>query len=278
MKAKNLAYIILAAVVLTACESREDVFSHRNQTPEVLLSLSPEFPDTTATLELAMRFGEQRKVYFRINDDNLQDRENPFSASYTAQIVDAIAVDGGKADRLKKDLEVSVVENMVVLTSTTSERERLSSPVKYTVVLTCRDAYDVETQGIVTLLVSENRAPQVSVSHEPIDINDKYMGDDYTSGYGYKISALASVDPDGDEIVAYEYAFGGDNEVELTTESKEDNYGTGAAARYGTYIKATTLGEVYHVFQAAGPVKIFVRAKDSKGMWSAWDTTTFNIE
>ena len=278
MKAKNIAYLILAAVMLTACESREDVFSHRNQTPEVLLSLSPDFPDTTAMLDVYMRFGEQQKVFFRLNDDNLLNLENPFSASYTAQIVDAVAVDGDRAATLKKDLEVAVVENMIVLTSTTPERTRLSSAVKYTVVLTCRDAYEVEAQGIVTLFVSENRAPQVSVSYERIDVNDKYMGEDYTAGYGFKVSALASVDPDGDEIAAYEYVFGSDNEVELTTESKEDNYGTGAAARYGTYIKATTLGEVYHVFQAAGPVKIFVRAKDSKGMWSAWKTVTFNIE
>ena len=148
MKAKNIAYLILAAVMLTACESREDVFSHRNQTPEVLLSLSPDFPDTTAMLDVYMRFGEQQKVFFRLNDDNLLNLENPFSASYTAQIVDAVAVDGDRAATLKKDLEVAVVENMIVLTSTTPERTRLSSAVKYTVVLTCRDAYEVEAQGL----------------------------------------------------------------------------------------------------------------------------------
>ena len=276
MKKLSILLTGAMALLLCACESREDVFSHRNQTPEVMISLSPDFADSTATLEMAMRFGEQRKIYFHIADDNLQNSENPFELGYSAQIVDAIVVDAETAQKVKGDLEVALSGDMIYLTQLSDKHQRLASVVRYTVELICRDAYDVESKATILLTVSENKAPDVSLAYAPVSTNDTYSGQTYTEGWGYVLTATAT-DPDGDEIVAYEYLFAEDNEVRVSAAAMESNYLTTAAASGGSYIRVTTLTEVYHIFQRTGNKSVWVRAKDAFGMWSAWQKTEITI-
>ena len=276
MKKLSILLTGAMALLLCACESREDVFSHRNQTPEVMISLSPDFADSTATLEMAMRFGEQRKIYFHIADDNLQNSENPFELGYSAQIVDAIVVDAETAQKVKGDLEVALSGDMIYLTQLSDKHQRLASVVRYTVELICRDAYDVESKATILLTVSENKAPDVSLAYAPVSTNDTYSGQTYTEGWGYVLTATAT-DPDGDEIVAYEYLFAEDNEVTVSAAAMESNYLTTAAASGGSYIRVTTLTEVYHIFQRTGNKSVWVRAKDAFGMWSAWQKTEITI-
>lgn len=275
MKLKNLFMILTAVVLLTACESREDVFKHRNGTPVVRLSTTSEFVDAANVIDVKMRLGDQKKVYYQIEDDNLKNLEQPFKMSYTAQFTDTVIVDEALANNIKNNLVVSFADNQIVLTSSTNKKQRLGSDIKYTVTLTCADAYNVETKAVINLMVTENKAPKIALKYEIADIDDIIGGTTYFDGWGYKISLFNSVDPDGDEIVAYEYAF----DANLETAAMSDNYDVDATkgASGGTYIHATTLNEVYHVFQSSGSHKISVRAKDSLGLWSAWQTTDIHL-
>ena len=56
------------------------------------------------------------------------------------------------------------------------------------------------------------------------------------------------------------------------------NANPGRAAKGGTYIVATPLQSVNHIFQETGTYSISVRAKDGIGLWSKWKTTQIEVE
>lgn len=282
MKKKAVFIIAATAMFLTACESRDDVFSRVNQSPSILISLSPDFPDSTSELDIKMRFGEKLNVYYRVNDENSGFKDGtPYcfrlqNETRELQLADASAVE-------YSDMVKSLVENQfwvddphnesyVCLHSSANPRERLATDIRYTFALTCEDVYKKKGEAIIRVTMSENRAPVVALSASQAYVDDFYAGENYTEGYGYLISAEASADPEGDEIVAYEYLF---DEGDVTLTQERETYQDGLAAKGGTYITATALSSVYHVFQSTGDVRVYARAKDSEGLWSAW--TALNI-
>ena len=97
----------------------------------------------------------------------------------------------------------------------------------------------------------------------------------------YAINAAQTTDPDSDYVVAYEYLIDG----EITTDkygyensdNPKDLLNPGMAGIKGTYIISTPLSVVKHVFQTSGTHVIYVRAKDSLGLWSKWSRLNIDI-
>ncbi len=106
----------------------------------------------------------------------------------------------------------------------------------------------------------------------------------------WTLSLKNSYDTDG-EVKKYEYCIDGN-----VTQYSHDiphfeaykHYGKkhveetiwegGKAAYGGTYITATELSEVKHVFQTKGEHKIYYRCMDNLGLWSLWQCETIEIE
>ena len=142
------------------------------------------------------------------------------------------------------------------------------------VVLIYHDYYGKSSSSSMRLHVRSNQPPVVNIACTPLTEN----GAD--PHYEYAISAQESYDPDGDDIVAYEYLI--DGKVRGVTEGMgydfiQSQVGDGLAGTGGTYIYATSLSSVKHAFQSDGAHVIRVRCKDSKGMWSRWQLLQIDL-
>lgn len=95
------------------------------------------------------------------------------------------------------------------------------------------------------------------------------------------LSMKESYDIDG-EVQKYEYCIDG-NVMQYTHNDLHFDLVTGVwqsgkAAYGGTYITATELSEVNHVFQSKGTHNIYYRCMDDLGAWSKWELSTIEIE
>ncbi|HOU69093.1 MAG TPA: hypothetical protein PKW49_11060, partial [Paludibacteraceae bacterium] len=91
-------------------------------------------------------------------------------------------------------------------------------------------------------------------------------------------------DPDGDEVVKYEYCIDGnvkfiydEGGYEIQGFYSEPEIQSGESAWNGTYITATSLNEIRHAFQQKGNHNIYVRCQDKWGKWSGWINQKINI-
>ncbi len=109
----------------------------------------------------------------------------------------------------------------------------------------------------VILVLQPNRPPKPEIEVTQI------------SGMEYTISAAKSTDPNGKEIIRYEYLIDGEP-ISEAGYYWEENCLDGRAAVGGTYIKCTSLTSVNHAFQTTGQHKVYVRCEDKWGLWSKW--------
>lgn len=96
-----------------------------------------------------------------------------------------------------------------------------------------------------------------------------------------KIISIDGNDPNDNEVVKYEYCIDG-NVIGDRGYENEEYYNnpnikkdflaepSGKAAYNGTYITATRISSINHVFQSKGEHIIYVRCKDTWGYWSDW--------
>lgn len=95
------------------------------------------------------------------------------------------------------------------------------------------------------------------------------------------LSMKDSYDKDG-VVQKYEYCIDGNvmqyTHNDLHFETRKGVWQSGMAAYGGTYITATELSEVNHVFQSKGTHNIYYRCMDDLGAWSKWELSTIEIE
>jgi len=94
---------------------------------------------------------------------------------------------------------------------------------------------------------------------------------------------VAGNDPDGDEILKYEYCIDGTicnnaRGYEVNGYLSRPTVESGKAAYNGTYITATSNYYITHAFQYTGKHTINVRCQDKWGLWSDWVTKKINID
>ena len=258
MKLKHIISITLIAGILSACESRMDWYEHINPSAVIELQEKDNYAqEPNDTIDVTLRFGEKKMIEYRISDNFSLDDNYVF---YLKQEVQNISVN--------QDADNSVIS----IESLIGALEQDDKTYTCNVPLYIKDYYNKESVALVRVTMQANRAPIPELTYSALSsggANPKYE---------FEFSAEGSIDPDGDEIIAYEYLFDGTPRNSKYTfiyeKDKEGNDITnhlpGYAAFGGTYIYATKFEAVKHAFQSAGNHTAYVRCKDSWGCWSTW--------
>lgn len=256
--------LMTCLLVLSACENRDDVFKNNNTAPVILLADNEQMMDANDTLQISMRYGQSLTLYYEYNDN------------YTIKdsLLFGVMIHEGKqqsisAKRIAHTNKI-YIENLQPATTLTD------SITKATICIALEDYYQVQGSAWIQLRVQANQPPVPSFR-----IHKKSQRE-------YRISAQATSDPENDEVVAYEYVIGSQSADELVynkpgyeTENFNvyvPNANAGRAAKGGTYIVATPIQDINHVFQSEGMYSISVRAKDQIGLWSKWYTQIVEVD
>lgn len=252
---KKLSFIILLAVFITSCETREDINMKRNTAPEVYVGKmggSADQLDLTDTL---------KKTDFATYSFRWQDDSN----LNLTQTLELEFLEGSEniKDSILVELNTELGE---IYVSTNLNDKTIGAPsLRFNIYVVVIDNYSLSAKAKIAITLIENRPPVPQVSFNKI------------SNTEYEISAKSSYDLDSDAIVAYEYLI--DGKVIYNKIGYEGEYDTvanpnpGHAATSGTYIISTPLSSIKHNFQVenVNDFKVYVRVKDSRGLWSAWN-------
>lgn len=258
MKLKHIISITLIAGILSACESRTDWYEKINTPAEIKLQEAGRYDVMPSdTIEVSLRFGEKKIIEYSVSDNFSMNDNYTF---YLKSDVENLVVN--------QDAESKVIS----IESLINALEQDDKAYTYNLPIYVKDYYERESAALIKITLQANRAPIPSLSYSELS------ADGANPKYEFLFSAEESVDPDGDDIVAYEYLFDGTPRksnskfiYEKDKNGKEiTNHMPGNAAFGGTYIYATKLDAVKHAFQSTGNHTAYVRCKDSWGCWSSW--------
>ncbi len=256
--------LIVSLLALTACENRDDVFKNNNTAPIILLADNEQMTGANDTLQASMRYGQSLTLYYEYNDNY----------AVKDSLLFGVMIHEGKqqsivAKRIAHTNKICI-ENLQPSTTLTD------SITKATIYIGLEDYYHVRGSAWIQLRVHANEPPIPTFS-----IHQRMPRE-------YRISAQATTDPENDEIVAYEYVIGSQSADELVYNKAGyetadfnvyvPNANAGRAAKGGTYIIATPIQDINHVFQSEGMYSVSVRAKDKIGLWSKWYTQIIEVE
>ncbi len=251
---RKLLFIIPLILLFASCETREDINKNKNKSPEVYLSL-----DKAGAYELeivdTLKMSESAVYYFKSSDDS----DLALLHSVQKEFIDS------KLD-FKDSVSVTINESAgELLVSNTLDYKRITHETySFNIYLLVTDIYGLSSKAKLTVVLRSNRPPVPKVEFSQISTTE------------YEITADESFDPDGDDIIAYEYLI--DGKLIYTKAGYEGDYESianpnpGHAGTEGTYIISTPLSGIKHNFQVenVGDFKVYVRVKDSRGLWSAW--------
>lgn len=263
MKVSNIFFkanlFFISLTILVSCETRDDLFHKFNDVPNVYVNTQNRKFDTKESVaQIILRHGEQKTIYFDYTDDYIQTGLNVSFQVYSEQSIPEYI-----KCTLDHDSRKLVIEDIL------PQHTLNDKVVKFTVKIVVSDYYGDKGEAVINVIDYDNNPPVPVIKTDVIHQME------------YSISAAETTDPDLDEVVAYEYLIDG----EITTDKYgyEDNenpkyvLNPGMAAIKGTYIISTPLSTVKHAFQTSGTHIIYVRAKDSLGLWSAWSRINIDI-
>lgn len=252
--------ILLLLTVLTSCETRKDLFHKFNTIPEVYVNeKSRNFENKERSVSLMLRHGEESVVYFDYIDDytdsGIKVDYSVFSEGVPLEYVDVLL-----------DLE----SRKLIIRDTLPQQTLNDKVLKFSVKIFVTDYYNDSGEAVINVIDYDNIPPVPEISAKRIQNME------------YQISAASSYDSEDDKIVAYEYLFDGETTINKAGYERPDDpcwlINPGLAAKGGTYIISTTLNTVKHAFQSSGTHVIYVRAKDSLGLWSGWYSQNIDVE
>lgn len=264
---KKMMSVLLLASVMVACESREDWYERINPAAKIYLSeVGNDEQTPNDTISVSLRFGEEKNIKYSVNDNfSLTD-------NYIFYYND---VEGGKFS-MYQDMD----NHYLRIKSLTNALEQDSKVYEYKVPVYVKDYYEKVTYALIKVTLKANQAPIPDMDYSAL------TSDGANGKYEYDFSAEGSSDPDGDDVVAYEYLFDGTPRkskyafiYETDKEGNEiTNHLPSNAAYGGTYIYATKLSAVKHAFQSTGNHTVHIRCKDSQGCWSEWKEWKITIK
>ncbi len=251
---KKIYFLILLAVFITSCETREDINMKRNTSPEIYVSKTDNNVNLVELID-TLKKTDSSVYYFKSLDDSNINLTHTLELEFldeNATIKDSVTVNINEQRG-----EIQVITNL-------TDKTINSTSYKFNVYIMVIDNYGLSVRAKISITLIENRPPIPQVAFNKI------------SNTEYEISAENSIDLDGDEIVAYEYLI--DGKIIYNKAGYEGEYETvanpnpGHAGTEGTYIISTPLSSIKHNFQVenVNDFKVYVRVKDSRGLWSAW--------
>lgn len=247
--------LLSVTAVFSSCENRTDIFKQRNIAPKVIVSTtSGVFTDSLQTLDISIRHGNEITIYFDDVDDKeiIGDNKFEYSVVSTAPAIDI-------------EYELFQAEQKLVIRDKIASESSIDYPLWHTIKIYVTDYYGDQGFATITLSSVSNKAPQPTIKLTKLE------------GMEYTVSAETTTDPDGDNIVAYEYSID-PTSIDYSFGGYESVIGHGNGALGGTYIVSTPLTSIKHAFQTTGTHTVNIRAKDSNGLWSKWSMLTVEID
>lgn len=252
---KKICYIMLLVSFLISCETRKDINRERNITPQIDLS-TEMYGHYDLEIIDTLQKASTKTYYYRSSDDSNIDLIHTLELEFdetSAQIKDSVIV------TIDESTNRIIVENIL------NDKIINSKSYSFNIYVVVTDNYGLSSRAKIVLTLIENRPPIPNVIFNKLSNTD------------YEILATGSADPDGDNIVAYEYLI--DGKIIYNNPGYEGDYESmanpnpGHAATEGTYIISTPLSSIKHNFhlENVSDFKIYVRVKDSRGLWSSWE-------
>lgn len=251
---KKIYFIALLIILLTSCETREDINMKRNTSPQIFVGFDDkniELIEISDTLKKT----DSSVYYFKSIDDVNTILSHTLEVEHLETNSD-----------IKDSISVSINEatNEIYVQSNLSEKTINNTSYKFNIYVVVVDNFSLTAKAKISITLIENRPSIPDVTFNKISDTE------------YEISVEDSYDIDGDRIVSYEYLI--DGKIIYNKPGYEGEYETvanpnpGHAATGGTYIISTPLSSIKHNFQVenVNDFKIYVRVKDSRGLWSAW--------
>lgn len=251
---KKLYFIILLALLITSCETREDINMRRNTSPEIYVGMKEEEISLVELKDTLKRVDSSTYYFKSFDDSNL-------TPTYMLELefLDTSSV-------IRDSISVTLNEqtNEIQVQTNLNDKTLNNTSHSFNVYIVAIDNFGLTARAKISITLIENRPPVPQVIFNKI------------SNTEYEISAKDSYDLDSERIIAYEYLI--DGRVIYNKAGYEGDYETianpnpGHAATGGTYIISTPLSTIKHNFQVenVSDFKIYVRVKDERGLWSAW--------
>ena len=248
----RIVSVFLATLLLVSCETRKDPYRKLNKVPTVYLSAtSSDFSQKKSEEDALLRHGESKVFYFDYEDDYIDQTISVdyavFSDQEMPQYIKCTLDKDARTITVSDELPLSTLNNKVV---------------KFSVKIYVKDCSGDRGEAVLQVVNCDDRPAVPSIVVRQIKVME------------YSISESGTTDPDGDLIVAYEYLIDGtliaDRAGFENLVDKHCFFNPGFAAKEGTYIISTPLSTVKHAFQTTGTHTVYVRAKDSLGLWSKW--------
>ena len=251
---RKIYFIILLALFIASCETREDINMKRNTSPQIYVGKNNKDINMVEMAD-TLKKSVSSTYFFRAVDDSNLDLTYKLEVEFLDE-----------SDIIKDSIIVDINEqtNEISVQSKLSDKAINNTPYSFNIYIIAIDNYGFSAKAKIAITLIENRPSVPRVTFNKI------------SNTEYEISAKSSYDLDGDAVVAYEYLI--DGRVIYNKPGYEGDYDTisnpnpGHAATGGTYIIATPLSSIKHNFQVENinDFKVYVRVKDSRGLWSAW--------
>lgn len=251
---RKIYFIILFALFIASCETREDINNKRNTPPQIYVGVNDN-DINMVELSDTLKRKDVSTYYFKSIDDSHLNMNHILELEFlgdNSAIKDSVIVD------------INVQTNEIRVQCNLNDKTINNTSYNFNIYIVAIDNFGQSSKAKISITLIENRPPIPQVTFNKI------------SNTEYEISAEKSIDPDKDAIVAYEYLI--DGKVIYNKPGYEGEYETtanpnpGHAGTEGTYIVSTPLSSIKHNFQVenVSDFKVYVRVKDGRGLWSSW--------
>lgn len=314
---KSMKYIVsllMGILFLSACDSREDWWVENDEKPEIVFepgqidSTKWNGSDDFRFYQIELKCGEEKRFHVNsITKSYGQDfsvRLNYVGAHRDSYFYDEDAGDNRDWEHalIPKYMEIFYdnTTNDLVIKHKVTDESLQRSIYDYWLTLNPLDEFHYCAEPNMYYLTLELGLTNCVGTEKPLNFSVKMLVNeppvvdiDVVDIEGMeKRIVVDAKDPEGMEVIAYEYCFNGKAtwlrqayeyeqhrlyEKTIYERTKPEPINDSRLDKEMLYIPSTKLSSINHAFQSKGKHIIMVRAKDKLGCWSAWKSKEITV-